>query len=107
MGGPPMSLVQKNAGEPPVPRKTGKRNMTTPTTTRRDFLKQAAILAGVGAAGGLFPESIARAMAIEPAAGMSVLDAEHVVILMQENRSFDHTFGTLRGVRGFEDPCAI
>ena len=28
-------------------------------------------------------------------------DIEHVVILMQENRSFDHYFGTLSGVRGF------
>jgi len=30
-------------------------------------------------------------------------DIEHVVIMMQENRSFDHYFGTLRGVRGFGD----
>ncbi|GAB3399154.1 phospholipase C, phosphocholine-specific [Flindersiella endophytica] len=28
---------------------------------------------------------------------------EHVIVLMQENRSFDHYFGTLRGVRGFGD----
>ncbi len=34
----------------------------------------------------------------------SIADIEHVVILMQENRSFDHYFGTLRGVRGFGDP---
>ena len=32
---------------------------------------------------------------------------EHVVILMQENVSFDHYLGTLRGVRGFSDPAAI
>ena len=30
-----------------------------------------------------------------------------MVILMQENRSFDHVFGTLRGVRGFNDPRAV
>jgi phospholipase C len=30
-----------------------------------------------------------------------------VVILMQENRSFDHCYGTLRGVRGFNDPRAV
>src|SRR4051794_11192102 len=77
------------------------------TTTRRDFIKQAALLAGAGAAAGGFPESIRRAMAIDPAPGSSFLDAEHVVILMQENRSFDHTYGTLRGVRGFNDPRAI
>ena len=28
---------------------------------------------------------------------------EHVVIVMQENRSFDHYFGSYRGVRGFDD----
>jgi phospholipase C len=33
-------------------------------------------------------------------------DIEHVVILMQENRSFDHYFGTLSGVRGYGDPMA-
>ncbi len=35
------------------------------------------------------------------------MDAEHVVILMQENRSFDHAYGSLQGVRGFNDPRAI
>lgn len=69
-------------------------------------MKQAAVLSGLGAMGA-FPESIRRALAIEPEPGSSVFDAEHVVILMQENRSFDHTFGTLRGVRGFNDPRAI
>ena len=30
-------------------------------------------------------------------------DIEHVVIFIQENRSFDHYFGSYRGVRGFSD----
>src|SRR5262249_6846504 len=34
-------------------------------------------------------------------------DVEHIVILMQENRPFDHHFGTLRGVRGYSDPRAV
>ncbi|WP_406379180.1 phosphocholine-specific phospholipase C [Streptomyces sp. NBC_01618] len=34
-------------------------------------------------------------------------DIRHVVILMQENRSFDHYFGTLNGVRGFDDRQAL
>ncbi len=51
-----------------------------------------------------FPASIRKALAINPAPGSTFLDAEHVVILMQENRSFDHCFGTLQGVRGFNDP---
>lgn len=62
-----------------------------------------------GAAGltNLLPASIQKAMAINPAPGTTWMDAEHVVILMQENRSFDHCFGTLRGVRGYNDPRAI
>ncbi|GAB3511702.1 phospholipase C, phosphocholine-specific [Spirosoma knui] len=75
--------------------------------TRREFLKKAALLAGsAGLLEGL-PASIQKAMAIAPAPGSTYLDAEHVVILMQENRSFDHCYGTLRGVRGFNDPRAI
>lgn len=67
---------------------------------RRQFL------AASGATGlfAAFP-SIARAVSI-PAnvKSGSIKDVEHVVILMQENRSFDHYFGTLSGVRGFSDP---
>jgi len=74
---------------------------------RRDFLKKVAMLAGGVSATHLFPDSIAKAMAIDPKLGSTFLDAEHVVFLMQENRSFDHAFGTLKGVRGFNDPRAI
>ncbi|GAB3015470.1 phosphocholine-specific phospholipase C [Spirosoma pulveris] len=73
--------------------------------SRRDFLKKAALLSA-GLSGSL-PESIQKAFAIDPQTGSTYLDAEHVVILMQENRSFDHTYGTLQGVRGFNDPRAI
>src|SRR5262245_47152561 len=76
-------------------------------TTRRDFLKQAALLAGAAGAGPAAARSIQRAVNIDPEEGSTYLDAEHVVILMQENRSFDHCFGTLQGVRGFNDPRAI
>lgn len=75
--------------------------------TRRDFIKSAAALSGLAALQSEMPECIRAALAIEPASGSTFLDAEHVVILMQENRSFDHAFGTLRGVRGFNDPRAI
>lgn len=71
---------------------------------RRDFLK----LLSSAAAAAAFPASIARALSI-PANNRTgtILDVEHIVILMQENRSFDHYFGTLRGVRGFGDPRAV
>ncbi len=75
--------------------------------TRRDFLKKAALLAAGGGVVGAFPASIQKALAIDPAPGTTFLDAEHVVILMQENRSFDHCYGALRGVRGFNDPRAV
>jgi len=71
---------------------------------RRTFLR---VLGGTALAASL-PDSIARAMAI-PANNRTgtIEDIEHIVVLMQENRSFDHYFGTLRGVRGFEDPRAV
>ncbi|MBD2751303.1 phosphocholine-specific phospholipase C [Spirosoma validum] len=73
--------------------------------SRRDFLKKAALLSA--SFPGVLPESIQKAFAIDPQPGTTYLDAEHVVILMQENRSFDHTYGSLQGVRGFNDPRAI
>jgi phospholipase C len=75
--------------------------------TRRNFLKLASMLSGAAAVSGVVPESIQRAFAIEPEPGSTYVDAEHIVILMQENRSFDHALGTLGGVRGFNDPRAI
>ncbi|MEO6134930.1 MAG: phospholipase C, phosphocholine-specific [Ginsengibacter sp.] len=74
---------------------------------RREFLKKSALLSGAAAFSGSLPASIQRAFAINPLDGSTYLDAEHVVILMQENRSFDHCFGSMRGVRGFNDPRAI
>jgi phospholipase C len=76
-------------------------------SSRRNFLKKAAALAGTAGLSPLMPASIRKALAIDPELGSSYLDAEHVVLLMQENRSFDHTFGTLQGVRGFADPRAV
>jgi phospholipase C len=71
------------------------------STSRRSFLQ----MLSAGAVTASFPASIARALEI-PAndATRSIEDVEHIVILMQENRSFDHYFGTLGGVRGFGDP---
>lgn len=72
--------------------------------SRRDFLK----FGGSAAVMASFPESIRKALAI-PAnnATGTIQDVKHVVILMQENRSFDHYFGTMRGVRGFGDRFTI
>ncbi len=68
---------------------------------RRRFLQIAGATAGFAA----LSNSIDRAAAI-PARRRSgtIDDVEHIVVLMQENRSFDHYFGSLKGVRGFGDP---
>lgn len=58
---------------------------------RRAFLAGSAAMLKAGTAGA------------QTAQG-SLKDVEHVVILMQENRAFDHYFGSLRGVCGFDDP---
>lgn len=76
--------------------------------TRRELFKLAGAatatelaslaLHGCGAPGG------APSVPSTPAACSKVTDIEHVVIFIQENRSFDHYFGSYRGVRGFSDP---
>jgi phospholipase C len=67
---------------------------------RRDFLRL-----GAGAATlGLLPQSIRRAMALPAIRRTGTIeDVEHIVVFMQENRSFDHYFGHLSGVRGYND----
>src|ERR1700679_1049651 len=71
-------------------------------TSRRRFLQAASVAAGASA---LWSPALERALA-EPARRVhgTIQDVEHVVILMQENRSFDHYFGCLKGVRGYGDP---
>jgi phospholipase C len=72
-----------------------------PEVDRRRFLQ----LTGGSAALSVLTPSIARAASI-PAnrRSGSINDVEHIVVLMQENRSFDHYFGTMKGVRGYGDP---
>ncbi|MGF1922760.1 MAG: phosphocholine-specific phospholipase C [Bacteroidia bacterium] len=74
--------------------------------SRRDFIKKASLLSGAFALPNIIPMSIQKAMAINADPGTTFYDAEHVVFLMQENRSFDHMFGAMRGVRGFNNPRA-
>jgi phospholipase C len=75
--------------------------------TRRRLLGSAAGAIGGAAALTLLPPSLQQAVAAGPRTGGSLSDIRHVVLLMQENRSFDHYFGTLSGVRGFGDPNAL
>lgn len=77
--------------------------------TRRLLLKHSARVAAAAAATSLMPPNVRRILAETTQNSMrgSLRDIKHVVILMQENRSFDHYFGTLSGVRGFNDPKAL
>lgn len=77
-------------------------------TSRRDFFRTSAGALGAASALGMIPPSIRKALAVEAAVDTGTIeDVKHIVILMQENRSFDHYFGTLRGVRGFGDRFPI
>ncbi len=87
-----------------------------PGVTRRRFLRYttlggaaaAAVGAGAGPAVAASVRAGQKVARVRPAGcSGTIADLKHVVILMQENRSFDHYFGTLRGVRGFGDRQAL
>src|SRR5580698_1500575 len=73
--------------------------------TRRDVL--------IGGVAGAFSLALAscgastikKATSVKPVS-KDIGAVEHVVFLMNENRSFDHYFGSYKGVRGFDDPTA-
>jgi phospholipase C len=66
---------------------------------RRNFIQRATALMAVD-----FQLVFAGAQA---GGAATLSDIDHVVILMKENRSFDHYYGSLRGVRGFDDPTTL
>ncbi|HML01458.1 MAG TPA: alkaline phosphatase family protein [Acidimicrobiales bacterium] len=82
--------------------------------SRRSFLKAGTALGVAGAAIRIDGARRARqqrlveaALAASTTAPATMSDIEHVVVLMQENRSFDHFFGCYRGVAGFSDPDVL
>ena len=77
--------------------------------TRRELLKLAAATGAAGLTGSMLTGCGGRSgMPSVPGTSTcaKITDVEHVVILIQENRSFDHYFGSYRGVRGFSDQSA-
>src|ERR1700689_4025944 len=74
--------------------------------TRRRLLGNTARLAAAAFASSFPPPNLRRALGKASRPG-SFRDIKHVVLLMQENRSFDHYFGTMAGVRGFNDARAL
>jgi phospholipase C len=85
---------------------------TMSKVSRRTFLGSAAAVTGAAAVGATLPGANAAASAQSAAAPRGqvygdIRDIKHVVVIMQENRSFDHYFGALKGVRGFGDRSTI
>jgi len=71
---------------------------------RRSFIRMAGLASGAVGVNAL-PLGIAQALAIPASRETGTIkDVKHIVILTQENRGFDHYFGSMRGVRGFGDP---
>src|SRR5580692_3908593 len=87
----------------------------TDGTTRRSFMVGGAAVMGAAAisrahSSGKITDDQARLLdkiTASATGAASLGDVEHIVILMQENRSFDHYFGTLSGVAGFSDPNSL
>ncbi|WHX15891.1 alkaline phosphatase family protein [Streptomyces malaysiensis subsp. malaysiensis] len=102
----------RNPNIPKPESEPGDRPETTPGATRRRFLQGAGVAAGTLVLGGTAGASGAYA-ASNPGYVLpkgfqgDMSDLRHVVILMQENRSLDHYFGTFPGVRGFNDKQAL
>ncbi|HEY4461071.1 MAG TPA: phospholipase C, phosphocholine-specific [Streptosporangiaceae bacterium] len=79
-----------------------------PELSRRNLIRRAAAVTGAAVVASVSPATgaLAGTGATRGRHG-DIRDIKHVVILMQENRSFDHYFGSLRGVRGFGDRSTI
>lgn len=91
-------MDDQRAGAAGAHRRTGTPAIEIP---RRQFLLGAAALGGAAMLGAFEP---VRARA---AATGTLHNIDHFIFLMKENRSFDHYFGTLAGVRGFDDASAM
>ena len=77
-------------------------------SNRRQFIKKSAATLGALGLTSVLPASIQRALAIPAASTTGTIeDVQHVIVLMQENRSFDHYLGLLPGVRGFNDRSTL
>ena len=73
--------------------------------TRRDLVRGGVALGAAGLAmDPLLRPIVGTADARARRCHGGLRDIKHIVVLMQENRSFDEFFGTFPGVRGFDDP---
>jgi phospholipase C len=86
-----------------------------PEISRRNLIRSAAVVGGAAATGAVSTAATsepAKAAALPATAGNpgqygDLRDIKHVIVMMQENRSFDMYFGTLKGVIGYGDTATI
>jgi phospholipase C len=105
-------LFSRSAEDGSEPSHSNENASNSGSTTRRGLIAGAGAIgaaAVIGGAGRGAQPTAAQSKLIDTALAASTTsgslsDIKHFVILMQENRSFDHYFGTLSGVRGFSDP---
>src|SRR5438270_624085 len=77
-------------------------------TGARGLTRREAIAAATTAGAAWYGRGLEQALASRaPRCAVSLSQIEHVIFFIQENRSFDHYFGTYRGVRGFADRHAL
>src|ERR1700720_4155657 len=75
--------------------------------TRRDLLRAGVAAGALAGFEALAPAQVLERVLASPVACGRLSDIQHVVIFINENRSFDSYFGTYRGVRGFSDPNVL
>jgi phospholipase C len=75
--------------------------------TRRDLLRAGVAAGALAGFEALAPAQVLERVLASPVACGRLSDIQHVVIFINENRSFDSYFGTYRGVRGFADPNVL
>ena len=81
-------------------------------TIAREVLKTGAAAGAAGLVGSLIPGCGGKSGQTGGTGGTGssscgkITDIDPVVILIQENRSFDHYFGSYKGVRAFADQSA-
>ncbi len=87
--------------------------MRSKQVSRRDLLRWSASAGAAGLIGSILPGCSSKTSSGTTGTGTTptpacakITDIEHVVIFIQENRSFDHYFGSYPGVRGFNDSSA-
>ena len=83
--------------------------MSLKRVSRRELLMMGAAAGATGLVGLMLPGCSGKSgIAGVTGAGScgKISDIDYVVILIHENRSFDHYFGSYKGVRGFSDQSA-